>query len=342
MKYIREIPDVDEIKNEYSLTQEQKEKRKTTLQEIKNVLSGVSKKKLLCIGPCSADREDAVLEYMNRLSKIKEQVENVLLIVPRVYTAKPRTNGLGYKGMIHSPDAENGHDNLYRGIFASRKLHLHVIQETGLFSADEILYTESICFLDDLLAYVAVGARSVEDQQHRLVTSGLDMPVGMKNPTSGNLQVLLNAIKAAQTRQSLIYRGWECQTEGNLYAHAILRGYTDIYGGSHPNYHYDDLVCLHDKYVKQNLKNIGVIVDCNHENSRKRYDEQGRIAREVLSICKTNPTLNRFVKGFMIESYLVDGAQVADEGIFGKSITDPCLGWSKTEKLIMTLADLCC
>lgn len=339
MKFVRKLPDAEILKGEYALSEAEKEDRERRIDEIKAILTGKDTKKILCIGPCSADREDAVIDYMCRLAKVREKVKDVFCIIPRVYTSKPRTSGVGYKGLLHRPDSAHGEDNVYDGIYAMRRMHLRVIRETGFFCADEMLYPEATYYTEDLLAYATVGARSVENQQHRLVSSGLDIPVGMKNPTSGDLDVMLNAVKAAQASQSLLYHGWECRTEGNPFVHSILRGYVDISGKEHTNYHYDDLVELHDMYIKKNLKNAGVIVDCNHSNSHKHYDEQIRISKEVLSICRCSRSLNRFMKGFMIESYLLDGSQMIDEGVYGRSITDPCLGWEKTERLIYELAE---
>ena len=339
MNYVRKLPTPEELKTEFPLSAEEQKRRKDFIGSIEEVLSGSSKKKILCIGPCSADREDAVLDYMSRLAELNQRVKDVLVIIPRVYTSKPRTSGLGYKGMLHRPNVGGNVDDVYEGIVATRKLHLRVIRESGLFGADEMLYSEAVCYNDDLLSYVAVGARSVEDQQHRLVASGLDMPTGMKNPTNGDFSTMLNAIKAAQSPQSLIYHGWECKTAGNPFAHAILRGYVDLNGKMYANYHYEDLQVLYDACLKANLKNTAVIVDCNHCNSRKKYDEQPRIARDVLGYCVANKAIDRMVRGLMVESYLVDGAQMVDEGFYGKSITDSCLGWDKTERLIIELAE---
>jgi 3-deoxy-7-phosphoheptulonate synthase len=341
MKYVRKLPDADEIIQQYPLDNVQKKNRKQRIDEIEKILSGRSDKKIICIGPCSADREDAVVEYVLKLAKIQEELKDKFFLVPRVYTSKPRTNGTGYKGLLHRPAVYSGHDDIFSGVIAMRKMQLHVIQQTGMFCADEMLYPEAMYYILDLLAYVAIGARSVENQQHRLTASGLEIPVGMKNPTSGDLEVLLNSIIGAQYPQSLLYRGWEVQTEGNLYAHAILRGYTDLSGKIHPNYHYEALCDFHDLYQKKNLKNMAVLIDCSHCNSRKHYDEQERIAKEITVLCKENKDLNRFVKGLLIESYLKDGAQMIGENIYGKSITDPCLGWNRTERLLKELADLC-
>lgn len=340
MKLIRQIPSAEELREELPLGSEQKNAREKRLHEIEDVLSGKSKRKILCIGPCSADNEDAVLDYATRLVRLAEQIADAFLVVPRVYTSKPRTNGYGYKGLLHRPDAETAEDNIYEGILAVRKLHLRIIRETGLFAADEMLYPEAHYYIADLLGYTAVGARSVEDQQHRLVASGLDMPVGMKNPTSGDVEVMLNAIKAAQGRQTMLYHGFECRSEGNPYAHGILRGYRNAEGRTEPNYHYEALSDIHDLYVRQNLRHPGVLIDCNHNNSRKHYDEQIRIAKEVIANCKSYPGIDHFVRGLMIESYLEDGAQMIGEGIYGKSITDPCLGWEKTERLLLELAEI--
>lgn len=340
MKFLKKLPDAELLKEEYSLSETLKLKRKNIISELKLVLEGKSNKKILCIGPCSADNENAILIYMNKLAKIAEETKEKLVIIPRIYTSKPRTTGKGYKGLLHRPIANNDIDQIYDGIIATRKLHLHIIQQTGLVGADEMLYPEATYYIEDLLAYIAIGARSVENQQHRLVASGLEIPVGMKNPTSGDFDILLNAITAAQYSQSLLYHGWECCSKGNDYAHAILRGYVDSSGKSHPNYHYEDLSELHDIYLKRNLRNMSVIVDCNHSNSNKHYDEQIRISKDVLQTCQYSQELNKFVKGIMIESYLEDGCQIIDEGIFGKSITDPCLGWEKTEKLIYEITDL--
>lgn len=338
MKFVRKLPDADELKHELALTSAQEQNRQNIINELQDILNNKSDKKILIIGPCSADREDAVLEYMERLAGLREEVKETICIIPRIYTSKPRTNGRGYKGLVHRPDSATNCDDIYDGILATRRMHLRVIQETGMFGADEMLYPEAHYYITDLLAYTAVGARSVENQQHRLVSSGLDMPVGMKNSTSGDNEVMMNAIFAAQCKQNCIYHGYECESEGNPYAHAILRGYTDSIGKAHSNYHFEDISDLYDLYQKKNLKNANVVIDCNHGNSRKHYDEQIRIGKEVVSLCLEYPFINGFVKGLMIESYLEDGAQMIGENIYGKSITDPCLGWDKTEKLVKELA----
>lgn len=313
-------------------------KRLDRIRQIQGILSGKDSRKLLIIGPCSADREDAVIDYCKKLAGIEKDVRDRLLIVPRVYTGKPRTKGTGYKGMIHRPHSESDHDDLEAGLIASRKMHLDVILETGFFCADEMLYPDAMDYFVDLLAYVAVGARSVEDQYHRLTASGLEIPVGMKNPMDGNLSVMLNSVESAQQKQSFIYREWVANTNGNPFAHAILRGYVDRSGQSHPNYHFEDIVELHDLYRKSSLKNMAVIIDCNHSNSKKIADAQLRIVDEVNSFITNNDGLHSLVKGFMVESYLVDGKQIVGGGVYGKSITDACIGWEKTEKLIEKLA----
>ena len=307
-------------------------------ESIKAVFDGSSDKFLLIIGPCSADQKEPVLEYISRLRRIQEQVSDKIIIIPRIYTNKPRTTGQGYKGMLHQPDPHSKPD-MYNGIVAIRDLHLCALRDYGFSCADEMLYPENHRYLSDLLAYVAVGARSVENQQHRLTASGLDIPVGMKNPTSGDLSVMMNSIVAAQTSHTFLYRGWEVTSEGNPYAHAILRGYLDYAGRSASNYHYEDLLRVEELYQKSNLTNPSIIVDTNHNNSGKQYLEQVRIAKDIVYSRNQNSDIKRLVKGLMIESYLEDGAQGVHENVFGKSITDPCLGWEKTEQLIYDIAD---
>jgi len=315
------------------------EKKEVFDKEIKDVFSGKSDKLLLIIGPCSADNENALLDYCSRLSKVQENVRDKIFIIPRVYTNKPRTTGDGYKGMLHQPDPMKKADMLH-GLIAIRKAHLDVIKETGFFCADEMLYPENWLYLSDLLSYVAVGARSVENQQHRLVASGMNVPVGMKNPTSGDFTVMMNSITAAQHKHTFIYRSWEVESMGNPYSHAILRGYVNKHGQSLPNYHFEDLIRLYNEYKEKNLENMTVIVDANHANSNKQYLQQIRICKEVLHSMRHSDEIKSMVKGFMIESYIEDGNQKIEEGIYGKSITDPCLGWEKTEKLIYDIADL--
>ncbi len=306
--------------------------------ELRRIFTGESDKFLLVIGPCSADNEDSVIDYITRLRTVQEKVADKIFIVPRIYTGKPRTTGDGYKGMVHQPDPSEKPD-LFKGIIAIRKLHMRALRETGFSCAEEMLYPENHKYLDDLLAYVAIGARSVENQQHRLTASGLGIPVGMKNPTSGDLEVMMNAITAAQHRHTFIYRGWQAHSMGNPLAHAILRGYVNKQGHSMPNYHYEDLAHLWELYEQRGLQNPAAIIDTNHANSGKQYLEQIRIAKEILHNRRYNPNIASLVKGLMIESYIEDGAQKIGEGCYGKSITDPCLGWEKTERLILDIAD---
>ena len=336
----RKLFEPQEVKEMYPLSDGGKVAKNRNDRELCDALSGHSDKLVLIIGPCSADQEAPVLEYLSRLRPVQDKVRDKLVIIPRIYTNKPRTTGAGYKGMLHQPDPLADPD-LFKGLFAIRRLHTKAINDFGFSCADEMLYPENHMFLADLLSYVAVGARSVEDQQHRLTASGLDIPVGMKNPTSGDLTVMMNSVKAAQTPQNFIYRNWEVQTQGNPFAHVILRGYVDSHGTTHPNYHYEDLTRMCDLYDSfQGLSNPAVIVDCNHSNSGKRYLEQVRIAKEVLHSMRHHEGISRLVKGLMVESYLEDGAQGAGEYTYGQSITDPCLGWEKTERLIYELAEL--
>ena len=339
MRFIEKAPDIEEIVLRYALSEDMKKKRMERIKETQDILSGSSGKKIICIGPCSADREDAVVDYCIRLAKLQDKVKDIFVIIPRVYTSKPRTTGEGYKGMLHRPKAENKHENLIRGIIASRKMHLHVIEQTGMFAADEMLYPEVTYYWLDLLGYTAIGARSVENQGHRMAASGLEVPVGMKNPMSGDLHTLLNSILAAQLPQTMLFCGWEVETEGNMYSHAILRGFQNGDGKMCPNYHYETLCELYDLYHEMNLHNMAVLIDCNHCNSGKHYDEQVRISKEIFHLCRQNRALDSLVKGIMIESYLEDGQQLIGEGCYGKSITDSCIGWKKTEKLILQLAD---
>ncbi len=339
MNFLRKLPIPMTIKEQFPISDRTVEIIAKRNKEIADCFTGKDSRMVLVIGPCSADREDAVMEYIHRLKRIDSQVKDKILIVPRIYTNKPRTTGEGYKGMATQPDPQKPEDML-EGLIAIRKLHTRAIVETGFTCADEMLYPENHRYLSDLLGYVAVGARSVENQQHRLTASGLDIPVGMKNPTGGDLSVMLNAIKAAQISHTFLYRGWEVVSNGNPMAHAILRGYMNKHGQSIPNYHYEDLVQLYELYAARGLENIGLLVDCNHANSGKQYNEQVRISKEVLHSCRHNADIAKMVRGFMIESYLVDGAQKPCGGVYGQSITDPCLGWEKTERLILELADL--
>lgn len=338
MQFFRKLPIPQQVKQDYPVTPEMEETKKQRDEEIRKIFSGESDKFILIIGPCSADSREPVLEYISRLRKVQDQVADKILMIPRIYTNKPRTTGEGYKGMLHQPDPDEKPD-MYKGIVAIRELHMSALKDYGFTCADEMLYPENHRYLSDLLAYVAVGARSAENQQHRLTASGLDVPVGMKNPTGGDMSVMMNSIRAAQCSHTFIYRGWEVKSEGNPYAHAILRGYVDFAGKSVSNYHYEDLLKLHDLYSISGLQNPSVIVDTNHNNSGKRYLEQIRIANEIVTSRAQNADIKSLVKGLMIESYLEDGSQKIGEHIFGKSITDPCLGWEKTENLIYELAD---
>ena len=335
----RRLPSAEEIKNQIPLPEKHTERKKAYDKEISDVFCGKSDKFLLIIGPCSADRADSVIDYTLRLAKVQEKVKDKILIIPRIYTNKPRTTGDGYKGMVHQPDPHEK-PNMLKGLTAIRELHTRVIEETGFFCADEMLYPENYGYLSDLLSYVAVGARSVENQQHRLTASGMDVPVGMKNPTSGDYSVMLNSIIAATHPHTFIYSGWEVNTKGNPLAHAILRGSVNKHGQSIPNYHYEDLILLYDMYSEKHVDNMALIVDANHSISNKCYLEQIRICKEVMHSMRHSDDIKRLVKGFMIESYIEDGAQKVDEGIYGKSITDPCLGWEKSERLILDIAEL--
>ena len=338
MNFHRKLPIPKDVKNEFPVTPKMEQVKAERDESIRAVFEGKSDKFILVIGPCSADHREPVLEYISRLCRIEEQVSDKIIIIPRIYTNKPRTTGQGYKGMLHQPDPDVKPD-MYKGIIAIRELHMAALRDYGFSCADEMLYPENHRYLSDLLSYVAVGARSVENQQHRLTASGLDVPVGMKNPTGGDLGVMMNSIVAAQSSHTFIYRGWEVTSEGNPYAHAILRGYIDYAGKNVSNYHYEDLIRVKELYEKSNLTNASVIVDTNHNNSGKQYLEQIRIAKDIVHSRNQNNDIKRLVKGLMIESYLEDGAQGIGEHIFGKSITDPCLGWEKTEQLILDIAD---
>lgn len=339
MKYIRKLPNVEELYSELCLTENERISLTNRIDEIRQILSGQVNKKLIVIGPCSADREDAVIEYTVRLAGLSEKLKDRYLIIPRIYTGKPRTTGEGYKGMLHNPYG-NTDEDLWKGIILARQLHIRVVKETGLFSADEMLYPDELYYMSDILCYMAVGARSVEDQGHRMLASDDRLPVGLKNPTGGSKISLVNSIRAAQLPHRMLYRGWEVQTSGNPYSHAILRGFTNKSGQNHPNYHYEDIIELHDMCLKAQLKNPCVLIDCNHANSNKQFYEQPRIAKEVIRMCSESSSVDHFIKGLMIESYLEDGAQMVGNGVFGKSITDPCLGWEKTEQLLLELAEI--
>ena len=338
MNFQRKLPIPKEVKEDFPLTEKMLQVKADRDAKIKAVFDGSSDKFILIIGPCSADHSEPVMEYISRLRKVADQVSDKILMIPRIYTNKPRTTGQGYKGMLHQPDPDAKPD-MYKGIVAIRELHMAALRDFDFSCADEMLYPENYRYLSDLLAYVAVGARSVENQQHRLTASGIEVPVGMKNPTGGDLGVMMNSIVAAQSSHTFLYRGWEVTSDGNPYAHAILRGYLDFAGRSTSNYHYEDLLRVRDLYEKSGLQNLSVIVDTNHNNSGKKYLEQIRIAKDIVHSRNQNPDIKRLVKGLMIESYLEDGAQGVHEHVFGKSITDPCLGWEKTEQLIFDIAE---
>ncbi len=338
MNFQRKLPIPQEVKKEFALTDAMVAAKAENDRQIRDVIEGNSDKFLLIIGPCSADHSEPVLEYISRLRRVQDQVADKLVLIPRIYTNKPRTTGQGYKGMLHQPDPDAKPD-MYKGIVAIRELHLAALRDYGFSCADEMLYPENYRYLSDLLSYVAIGARSVENQQHRLTASGLEVPVGMKNPTGGDLSVMMNSITAAQSSHTFLYRGWEVTSAGNPWAHAILRGYIDYAGKSASNYHYEDLVRVNELYAKAGLVNPSVVVDTNHNNSGKQYLEQIRIAKDIVHSRRENPDIRHLVKGLMIESYLEDGAQSVGEHVFGKSITDPCLGWDKTEALIFDIAD---
>lgn len=339
MEFLRRLPSPEELKSQFPISDKAKETKAERDKIIRAVFEGRDDRLILVIGPCSADHEDSVIDYISRLRKVQDKVSDRIIIIPRIYTNKPRTVGTGYKGMLHQPDPEKEADML-KGIISIRHIHSRAVEETGFTCADEMLYPENHRYLSDLLSYVAVGARSVEDQQHRLTASGLNLPVGMKNPTGGDITVMLNSIVAAQNSHTFLYSDWEVRTHGNPLTHAILRGYVDKFGRSLPNYHYEDIMNLYELYGERGLKYPGVLIDTNHSNSGKNYMEQIRISKDVMHSCRVSHELHGFVKGLMIESYIEDGCQKTDEHCYGKSITDPCLGWDKTERLIYEIADL--
>ncbi|MBP3622158.1 MAG: 3-deoxy-7-phosphoheptulonate synthase [Lachnospiraceae bacterium] len=336
---VKKLPTEEELKALIPLSDELRAIKVARDEEIKKVFSGESDKFIFVIGPCSADSEEPVMDYIHRLKDVQDMVKDKIIIIPRIYTGKPRTTGAGYKGMVHQPDP-NKKTDMAEGLIAIRKLHLRAIAETGMAAADEMLYAENTHYVDDLIAYHAVGARSVEDQMHRLTASGIDVPVGMKNPTSGDFTVMMNSCLAGQTSHIFMYKGYQAETSGNPYTHCILRGGLDKYGKSVSNYHYDDLVRLVETYSQFDIKNPACIVDANHNNSGKKWAEQPRIVKEVLHSCRHNDDIKKLVKGVMVESYIEDGNQSIGDGIYGKSITDPCLGWDKTKKLILDVAEL--
>ena len=336
----KKLPIPKEIKAMYPLSEKCAALKAQRDKEIADVITGKDDRFLIIVGPCSADNETAVMDYLHRVVPIQEQIKDKCIIIPRIYTNKPRTTGEGYKGMVHQPDPEAAPD-LLEGLIAIRKLHIRNIEETGLTAADEMLYPENWWYLADLLSYVAVGARSVEDQQHRMTVSGFDVPAGMKNPTSGDMTVMLNSVVAAQHAHSFIYRGWDVDTSGNPLAHTVLRGAVNKHGQVLPNYHYEDLRLLCELYAEKNLKNPACVVDTNHSNSNKQYLEQIRIAKEILHSRRYSDDIHKLVKGLMIESYIEDGSQKIHDHVYGKSITDPCLGWEKTERLLFEIAETC-
>jgi 3-deoxy-7-phosphoheptulonate synthase len=339
MIFERKLPIPMEVKEMYPVTSQMQETIDAGMQEIKNIFTGADDRLALIIGPCSADNEDSVLDYISRLAKIREEVKDKILIIPRIYTNKPRTTGKGYKGLVHQPNPE-GKPDVFKGIVAVRELHMRAIAEYGFLCADEMLYPENYKYLDDLLGYVAVGARSVENQQHRLTASGIEVPVGMKNPTSGDFSIMMNSIIAGQSSHNFIYRGWAAESFGNPLTHAILRGYTDESGRVYPNYHYEDIMHVKEYYDNHDeLLNPAIIIDSNHCNSHKNPFEQPRIIREVLAYRRHDEDVAKLVKGFMVESYVEDGNQKIGEGVYGKSITDACLGWEKSKDLILSIAD---
>lgn len=340
MNFKCKLPIPKLIKEQFPVSKESAQIKELRDKELRAIFKGEERKLVLIIGPCSADNEDSVIDYISRLAKVQEKVKDKVFIVPRIYTNKPRTTGDGYKGMLHQPDP-NGESDLLGGILAIRSLHMKAVNETGLTCADEMLYPANYRYLSDILSYVAIGARSVENQEHRLVSSGLDIPVGMKNPTSGDLSVMMNSVTAAQHAHSFIYRGWEVESAGNELTHTILRGYVNKHGQALPNYHYEDLSRVCQMYAQRSdLKNPGIIIDTNHSNSGKDYTQQPRIAKEVLHSCRHSAEIDKIVKGFMIESYIESGCQKIGGGVYGKSITDPCLGWEETERLIYDLSEL--
>lgn len=340
LHYIFQVPSAEEIKELFPMSEELTKIKEERDKEIAKVFTGESDKFLAIIGPCSADNEEAVVDYTTRLSKVQEKIKDKIIIIPRIYTNKPRTNGSGYKGMLHQPNPEEK-PNFIEGLKAIRKMHIDSIRESGLTAADEMLYSDNWNYMSDILSYVAVGARSVENQSHRLTASGIDVPVGMKNPTSGDYTVMMNSCIAGQSKHTFMTAGWEVKSDGNPLTHCILRGSLNRYGVSSPNYHYEDLIRLHEAYEQfPNLKNPAVIVDANHNNSGKKWDQQPRIVKEILHSMRHSEDVNKLVKGVMIESYIEDGNQPVGGGCYGQSITDPCLGWDKSEKLLLEMAEL--
>lgn len=338
MNFVRKLPIPKELKEQYPLSAELEKIKYQRDREISDILMGINSRFLLIIGPCSADREDSVMDYLCRLKLVQEEVSDKILIIPRLYTSKPRSQGKGYMGFLHQPNPSEAPDIL-KGISQVREFHLRALSETGFSCAEELLYPENHRYLSDLISYVAVGARSVENQEHRLVASGLKIPAGMKNPVGGNLDSLINSISSAKLPHKFLYRGWEVESAGNPLAHAILRGYKDKDGVPHPNYDEKSVLNLLEKYEAAGLSFPTCIIDTNHDNSGKQYEKQPDIALETVDLRNREPAVKKFVKGLMVESYLTDGCQEIDGNIYGQSITDPCIGWDKTEKLIYSLAE---
>ncbi len=337
-EFIKRLPTPAEIRESYPFPEKLAALKQQRDREIGDVITGKSNKFLVIIGPCSADNEDSVCDYINRLAKVNERVKDKLILIPRIYTNKPRTTGEGYKGIVHQPNPEKQPDFL-AGLIAMRKMHIRAVEESGLTAADEMLYPENWRYISDILSYVAIGARSVEDQQHRLTASGFDVAAGMENPMSGDMSVMLNSVYAAQHPHSFIYRGWEVTTTGNALTHTVLRGAVNKHGNNVPNYHYEDLNRLLEMYLKMDLLNPACVIDANHSNSGKQFEQQIRITKEVMHSRKLNGDIHKLVKGVMIESYIEEGCQKVGGGIYGKSITDPCLGWEDSERLIYEIAE---
>lgn len=336
--FVAKLPTPNEIREQFPVPQRLAEIKRRRDAEIRDVITGKSNKFLVIIGPCSADNEDAVCDYVDRLAKVNEKVKDKLILIPRIYTNKPRTTGEGYKGIVSQPDPEKKPDFM-SGLIAMRKMHIHAIEVSEMTAADEMLYPDNWGYVEDILSYVAIGARSVEDQQHRLTASGFDVAAGMKNPMSGDMSVMLNSVYAAQHPHSFIYRGWEVNTTGNALTHTVLRGAVNKHGNNVPNYHYEDLNRLLEMYDKMDLLNPACVIDANHSNSGKQFEQQIRITKEVMHSRKLNADIHKLVKGVMIESYIEEGCQKVGGGIYGKSITDPCLGWEDSERLIYEIAE---
>ena len=336
---VNKIISADEAKAIVPMTAELIAVKAERDKQLRAIIDGSDKRKVIIIGPCSADNEDAVVDYVTRLAKLEEEVKDKLMLMPRIYTEKPRTKGEGYKGMFHSPNPQTGKTDIQNGICNLRHMHIRAIRESGLTAADEMLYPDNLDYVSDFLSYIAIGARSTENQQHRLVASGIDVPVGVKNPMNGSFSVTLNSIYAAQIPNEFKYGGWQVRTTGNKYAHAVLRGVVDVYGNNIPNYHYEDVIRFYEQYLKQHLANPAIIIDTNHSNSGKNAFEQIRIAKEIFNNMQYE-NFNSVVKGLLVESYIEDGNQCVDGGVYGKSVTDPCLGWAKSERLIRDLAEM--